>query len=87
MVSLALLQGSFVTYIWNWGDGGIDSTNNRSIHHTFTSLGIQHISLTLKNDFMQQEDYTTIIIQEKLNPITISSVSDTVIPGIIIEVG
>ena len=62
------------TYIWDFGDGGIDATANPS--HTYTTAGSYSVNLLVIDDTNLSDDTTFTIVVENCTPLSTSFVMD-----------
>ncbi len=59
-------DGSIVNYIWDFGDGTGDSSNNPYPEHSYASMGIYNVTLTvIDNTGAMDADSTTVLVIPK----------------------
>ena len=80
---MEFILGDNVTYFWDFADGtGIINTTDMSIKHVYQSKGEYNISVRAQNLISSKENMTSIIIQDEVKDITLTSVPAIATVGI-----
>jgi PKD repeat protein len=60
-------DGSIVTYAWSFGDGTVESDSNATPTHSYSSIGIYNVTLTVTdNTGAVDADSTTVLVAPRL---------------------
>ena len=78
-----MISGDNVTYFWDFGDGTEEmNTTDMSITHVYQSKGEYNISVRAQNLISKKENMSSIIIQDEVKDITLTSVPTVATVGI-----